>query len=142
MTAAALRWKRILKVRAVQRQMAEVQLNRCETELRNLVDLGARIAAIRDGAQPSAGAQSGLMLRSTCELSARLDSAQRALVNPRQNAAEARARQQRAVIAAKQRETAVEKLETTISVQEAKRADQRQSRASIFRTTAKFGGMI
>lgn len=142
MTAAALRWKRISKVRAVQRQIAEVQLNHCETELRNLLDLGARIAAIRDGAQPSAGAHNGLLLASTCELSARLDTAQRALANPHQSATQARTRQQRTVTAAKQREAAVEKLAAATSAQAAKRTDERQSRISIIRKRAKSGGMI
>lgn len=142
MTASVLRWKRMSKVRAVQRQVAEVQLNHCETELRNLLDLGARIAAIRDGVQPSAGPHNGLMLASNCELSARLDTAQRALANPRQSAAQARTRQQRTVTAAKQRETAVEKLEAATSAQTAKRTDERQSRVSMIRTRAKLGGMI
>lgn len=142
MTAADQRWSRILKVRAVQRQMAEVQLNRCEAELRNLVDLGARIAAIRDGAQPTTGAHSGLMLRSICELSARLDSAQVALVNPSQSASEARDRQHRAVVAAKQREKAVEKLGTNIAAQAAKRVNERQGRNMIFRKPSTFGDKI
>lgn len=142
MTGAALRWKRILKVRSVQRQMADVQLHRCETELRNLVGLGTRIAAIRDGAQPSAGAQSALMLRSICELSGRLDSARLALVNPSQNAIETRDRQQRLVIAAKQRETAVEKLDAAKSAQEVKRAHERASRAAIVRNIPKIRGML
>lgn len=142
MTAAALRWKRILKVRAIQRQMAEVQLHRCETELRNIMDLSSRIDTIRNAAQPSAVMQSGLMLRSICELSGRLDSARLALVNPSQNATEARDRQQRLVIAAKQRETAVEKLDAAKSGQEVKRAYERASRAAIVRNIPKIRGML
>ena len=142
MTGDASRWNRILKVRAVQRQMAELQLHRCDTELRNLLDLGERIAAIRGAAQPSKGAQNGTMMRSIAELSARLDSAQMALVNPEHNATEARDRQQRSVVAAKQREMAVEKLQTATRLLDAKRASDRQSRTAIFRKTPIFGGMI
>jgi hypothetical protein len=142
MTATAQRWQRILKVRSIERQMAEVQLQRCENEVRNLVDLGNRISAIREAAQPSGGAQNGAMLRSVCELSSRLDSAQRAIATPSQNATEARDRQQRAVVAAKQREMAVEKLETSTAKHAAKRADDRQSRNVIFRKTTKFESMI
>ena len=142
MTAAALRWKRILKVRAIQRQMAEVQLHRYESELRNIMDLSSRIGTIRNAAQPSAVMQSGLMLRSICELSARLDSARLALVNPSQNATEARDRQQRLVIAAKQRETAVEKLDAAKFAQEVKRAHERASRATIVRNIPKIRGML
>lgn len=142
MTANAQRWKRILKVRAVQRQMAEVQLNRCEADVRNLVDLSQRISAIRDAAQPSAGEHNGMMLRSICELSSRLDTAHLALATPNRNALEARDRQQRAVIAAKQRETAVEKLEANAAAQDAKRAFDRQSRTAIFRRTPKSEGML
>lgn len=139
MTAATQRWTRILKVRSIQRQMAEAQLRRCETELHNLVDLGTRISAIRDAAQPSEGAQSGLMMRSVCELSGRLDSAQRALVNPRDNAKTACDRQQKAVLASKQREMAVEKLEAAAFAQIAKQADDKQSRAMIFRKPSHSG---
>ena len=103
MTANAQRWQRILKVRAVQRQLAELQLHRCEKEVRNLVDLGHRISAIRAAAQPLVGAQNGMMLRSVCELSSRLDTAQRALATPSRNAQEARNRQQHAVVAARQK---------------------------------------
>lgn len=142
MTASAARWKRISKVRAVQRQMAEVQLHRCEQEVRNLIDLGHRISAIREAAQPSAGAQDSVMLRSICELSSRLDSAQLALATPRQNAADARDRQRRAVVSAKQREMAVEKLETATIKREAKCADDHLSRTTIFRQITKFERMI
>jgi hypothetical protein len=140
MTANAQRWKRIGKVRAVQRHMAEVQLHRCEKELRNLVDLGHRISAIRAAAQPLVGAQNGLMLRSVCELSSRLDSAQRALATPSQNAQEARNRQQHAVVAARQRETAIEKLAANVAAQDAKMAMDRQNRTAIFRKTTKSKG--
>jgi hypothetical protein len=140
MTANAQRWKRIGKVLAVQRQMAAVQLHRCEKELRNLVDLGHRISAIRAAAQPLVGAQNGLMLRSVCELSSRLDSAQRALATPSQNAQEARNRQQHAVVAARQRETAIEKLAANVAAQDAKMAMDRQNRTAIFRKTAKSKG--
>ena len=133
MTATTQRWKRIVKVRAVQRQMAEVQLHRCETEVRNLVDLSDRISAIRDAAQPSAGGHDGMMLRSVSELSSRLDVAHRALATPRQTATEARDRQQRTVTAAKQREMAVEKLEANMASQDAKQAVEHQSRTAIFR---------
>ena len=142
MTAATARWKRILAVRSVQRQMAEVQLNRCEAELRNLVGLGDRISAIRHAAQPSTGDHDGVLLRAICELSSRLDSAQSALSTPNENAREARDRQKRAVTAAKQRETAVEKLETSLLAQDAKNADARQGRQAIFRKTVKTGGVI
>ncbi len=142
MTAATARWKRILAVRSVQRQMAEVQLTRCETEFRNLVGLGDRISAIRYAAQPSAGDHDGMMLHAICELSSRLDSAQSALATPNQNAKEARDRQQRAVTAAKQRETAVEKLEISLLAQDAKNADARQGRTAIFRKAVKTGGAI
>jgi hypothetical protein len=120
--------------------MAEVQLHRCEKELRNLVDLGRRISAIRAAAQPLVGAQNGLMLRSVCELSSRLDSAQRALATPSQNAQEARNRQQHAVVAARQRETAIEKLAANVAAQDAKMAMDRQNRTAIFRKTAKSKG--
>lgn len=139
MTAATARWKRILAVRSVQRQMAEVQLNRCEAELRNLAGLGDRISAIRNAAQPSAGDHDGMLLHAICELSSRLDSAQSALATPNQNAREARDRQRRAVTAAKQRETAVEKLEISLLAQDAKNADARQGRTAIFRKPVKAG---
>ncbi len=142
MTAATARWKRVLAVRSIQRQMAEVQLNRCEAELRNLVGLGDRISSIRHAAQPSAGDHDGMMLHAICELSSRLDSAQSALATPNQNAKAARDRQQRAVTAAKQRETAVEKLETSLLAQDAKNADARQGRTAIFRKPIKTGGVI
>ena len=141
MTAYAQRWQRLLKVRAVQRQMAELQLHRCEKELRNLCDLGGRISAIRAAAQILVGLQNGLMLRSVCELSSRLDSAQRALATPRQNAQDARNRQQHAVVAARQRETAIEKLAANVAAQDAKHAVDRQNRAAIFRKPAKSEGM-
>jgi hypothetical protein len=137
MTANTQRWKRILKVRAVQRQMAERQLHRCEKELRNLVDLGHRISDIRTAAQPLPGAQNGMMLRLVCELSSRLDSAQRALAAPNRNAQEARNRQQHAVITARQRETAIEKIAANVAAQDAKHAVDRQNRAAIFRKAAK-----
>lgn len=137
MMANAQRWQRILKVRAVQRQMAELQLHRCEKELRNLTDLRGRISAIRAAAQISVGTENGLMLRSVCELSSRLDSAQRALAAPRQNAQDARNLQQQVVVAARQRETAVEKLAANGAAQDAKHAADRQSRAAIFRKTSK-----
>ncbi len=142
MTAATARWKRVLAVRSIQRQMAEVQLNRCEAELRNLVGLGDRISSIRHAAQPSAGDHDGMMLHAICELSSRLDSAQSALATPNQNAKAARDRQQRAVTAAKQRETAVEKLEISLLGQDAKNADARQGRTAIFRKPIKTGGVI
>ena len=141
MTANAQRWKRILKVRAVQRQMAELQLHRCEKELRNIIDLGHRISAIRAAAQPLPGAQNGMMLRLVCELSSRLDSAQHALAAPKQNAQEASNHQQHAVVAARQRETAIEKLAANVAAQDAKHAVDRQNRAAIFRKAAKSKGM-
>ena len=141
MNATAQRWKRILAIRSVQRQMAEAQLFRCEADLHNLVDLGQRISAIRDAAQPFAGTHDGMMLRSVCELSSRLDSAQAALANPSETATQARDRQQRAVVSAKQRETAVEKLEASVAKREAKEAVDRQSRMSIFRNGTKMGDM-
>lgn len=137
MRAYAQRWQRILKVRAVQRKMAELQLHRCEKELRNLTDLRGRISAIRAAAQISVGTENGLMLRSACELSSRLDSAQRALAAPRQNAQDARNRQQQVVVAARQRETAIEKLAANGAAQDAKNAADRQSRAAIFRKISK-----
>ena len=135
------RWKRILAVRSIQRQMAEIQLHRAETDLRNLVDLGARIVTIRDAAQPSTGAQNGLMLRSICELSERLDNAQLALVQPSRNAAQARDRKHIAVVTAKQREMAVDKLQTATAALDEKCADDRQSRTVIFRRMPKFGAV-
>ncbi|MFN3620181.1 hypothetical protein [Sphingorhabdus sp.] len=142
MTASAQRWNRILKVRSVQRQMVEVQLHRCENEVRNLVDLRNRISSIRKAAQPTAGEQNGIMLRSISELSSRLDSAQRALAATSQNAVEARDRQRRTLVSAKQREMAAEKLETTTASQEAKRAVDHQSRTAIFRKITKYERMI
>jgi dTDP-glucose 4,6-dehydratase len=112
-----------------------------EKELRNLCDLGGRISAIRAAAQILVGLQNGLMLRSVCELSSRLDSAQRALATPRQNAQDARNRQQHAVVAARQRETAIEKLAANVAAQDAKHAVDRQNRAAIFRKPAKSEGM-
>lgn len=139
MTAASKRWKRILAVRAVQKRMAEVELSSCEAELRSLVNLSTRIAAIRDDNQPIMGAQDGLMLRSISELSARLDSAQLALVNPSQNAAHARDRQQRAVVTAMQRELAVEKIHASKVTQDAKRAEDRLTKLAIFRRSSGLG---
>jgi hypothetical protein len=136
MTAYAQRWQRLLKARAVQRHIAEVQLHRCEKELRNLADLRHRISAIRAAAQILVGTENGLMLRSVCELSSRLDSAQRALAAPSQNAQDARNRQQHAVVAARQRETAIEKLAANGAAQDAKHAVERESRAAIFRKTS------
>lgn len=141
MTANTQRWKRILKVRAVQRQMAEVQLHRCEAEVRNLVNLGERISSIRNAAQPPAGAHDGVMLQSVSELSSRLDFAHRALATPSQNATEARDRQQRSVTAAKQREMAVEKLEAAMAAHDARCAVDRQSRTAIFRKSPTHEGM-
>ena len=83
-----------------------------------------------------------MMLHAICELSSRLDSAQSALATPNQNAKAARDRQQRAVTAAKQRETAVEKLEISLLAQDAKNADARQGRTAIFRKPIKTGGVI
>jgi hypothetical protein len=121
--------------------MAEVQLHRCEEELRNLVELERRISAIRAAAQPSVGAQNGMMLRSVCELSSRLDAAHRTLATPSQNAQEARNRQQHVVVAARQRETAIEKLAANTAAEDAKHALDRQNRAAVFRKAAKSGGM-
>jgi hypothetical protein len=133
MTQNATRWKRILAVRAIQRQMAEIQLNKCAAEVANLTDLGHRIGAIRGAAQPVSGGHNGAALRSVCEQTARLDNAQQALANPKRLAIETRDRQQRAVVLAKQSEMIVDKLADAITAKDAKLSENRQSGTAIFR---------
>lgn len=132
---AAKRWKRIQTVRAIQRQIAELQLSRCEKDVRNLADLGQRIALIRNSAVASTGLENSTMLRAHCELATRLDGAQAALVAPQRNAAEARDRQTTAVRDAKQREMAVEKIAVSANADAEKSASERQDKSRIFRKT-------
>ena len=63
MTSASERWKRVLKVRAVQRRVLEIQLFKSEAEARALADLRDRINAIRDAAQPLVGINDGVKLQ-------------------------------------------------------------------------------
>ena len=142
MTSASERWKRVLKVRAVQRRVLEIQLFKSEAEARALADLRDRINAIRDAAQPLVGINDGVKLQYVCELSSRLNAASRALAYPSKRAAEASIRDKYAVLAAKQRETVIEKLDTAAAQQEAKNAQDRQLRANVFRKSLKQGGTV
>ncbi|MFN3450549.1 MAG: hypothetical protein ACK4ZE_00195 [Sphingorhabdus sp.] len=142
MNKNATRWKRILAVRAIQRQMAEIQLNKCVADVANLADLGDRIGAIRGAAQPASGTHDGAVLRSVCELTARLDSAHHALANPTRLAIETRDRQQRAVILAKQSEMIVDKLTIAITAKDEKLSEDRQSRTAIFRKPSSRGANL
>lgn len=139
MTKNATRWKRILAVRGIQRQMAEIKMNKYAADVANLTELGHRIGAIRGAAQPISGAHDGAALHSACELTARLDTAQQTLANPTRVAIETRDRQQRAVIAAKQSEMIVDKLTNAFTAKDAKLSDDRQSRTAIFRKPSSSG---
>lgn len=132
---AAKRWQRIQTVRAIQRQIAELQLSQCEKDVSNLADLGQRIAVIRNSAVASTGLENSAMLRAYCELATRLDGAQAALVASQSKAAEARDRQSTAVRDAKQREMAVEKIAVSANADAEKRASERQNKSRIFRKT-------
>lgn len=129
----AKRWKRIQTVRAIQRQIAELQLDRCKQDVISLADLSARIAVIRQTVAPSTGIDDSIMLRAHCEMAARLDGAQAALIAPQRNAAAACDRQSIAVRDAKQREMAVEKIAGSAYANAEKRASERQDKARIFR---------
>lgn len=139
---AAKRWKRIQAVRAIQRQLAELNLSRCEKEVRNLTDLGQRIALIRRTAVPTMGIDTSVMLRAHCELATRLDGAQAALVTPQRQAAEARDRQSTAVRDAKQREMAIDKIAVSAIADAQKQSSERESTSFIFRKNRDRSGKL
>jgi len=139
---AAKRWKRIQTVRAIQRQIAELQLSRCEKDVSSLADLGQRIALIRNTAVASTGLENSAVLRAHCELTTRLDGAQAALAASQNKAAEARDRQSTAVRDAKQREMAVEKIAVSANADAEKRASERQNKSRIFRKTKVRGSGV
>lgn len=129
----AKRWKRIQTVRDIQRQIAELQLNRCKQEVISLADLSQRIALIRKTVAPSAGIDDSIMLRAHCEMATRLDDAVAALVGPQRNAVEAHDRQSIAVRDAKQREMAAEKIAVSAQAKAEKQASERQDTSRVFR---------
>ena len=129
----AKRWKRIQTVREIQRQIAELQLDRCKQEVISLANLSERIALIRQTATSSIGIDDSIMLRAHCEMATRLDGAVAALVAPKRNAAEACDRQSIAVRDAKQREIAAEKIAVSAYAHAEKHASERQDKSRIFR---------
>lgn len=139
---AAKRWKRIQAVRAIQRQLAELNLSRCEKDVRNLTDLGQRIALIRRTAVPTTGIDTSVMLRAHCELATRLDGAQAALVTPQRQATEARDRQSTAVRDAKQREMAIDKIAVSAIADAQKQSSERESTSFIFRKNRDRSGKL
>ena len=129
----AKRWKRIQTVREIQRQIAELQLDRCKQEVISLANLSERIALIRQTATSSIGIDDSIMLRAHCEMATRLDGAVAALVAPQRNAAEACDRQSIAVRNAKQREMAAEQITVSAHGNAEKRASEREDKSRIFR---------
>lgn len=129
----AKRWKRIQTVRDIQRQIAELQLNRCKQEVISLADLSQRIALIRKTVAPSAGIDDSIMLRAHCEMATRLDAAAAALVAPQRNAVDACDRQSIAVRDAKQREMAAEQIAVSAYANAEKRASEGEDKSRIFR---------
>ncbi len=135
-----VRWNRILAIRAIQRQMAEVQLSRCEAEAGNLANLSARILSIRHAAQPAVAMVDSVALRAGSELAARLDRATAALAEPKRSADQARDRQARVVRDAKQREMAVEKISLSVTAQADRLAAENTDKSFIQRKRRQKGG--
>lgn len=90
MNPALARRKHIIRVRAIEHQMAEANLARATGELANLVELSQRLEALRADLAVAKGVIAGRAMNSVGELAMRLDMAKESLVAPMQNASNRR----------------------------------------------------
>lgn len=90
MNPALARRKHIIRVRAIEHQMAEANLARANGELANLVELSQRLETLRADLAVAKGVIAGRAMNSVGELAMRLDMAKESLVAPMQNASNRR----------------------------------------------------
>ena len=133
---------RILKVRAIERRIAEHQVARSNSALGHVTGLANRIAMLRDVASIESGPAVGAELHASCEMTGRLDAAQRAMQAPLTSAIDACARHRETLVAARQSEKAAEQLALASSRLAAKERDIRENAARIFRTNVSVEDML
>jgi hypothetical protein len=129
------RRNRILKIRSIERRIAETQLAQSETEVRHLSGLAERITTLRHATSVERGSHCGADLRANCEMGARLDTAQRSMAAPFASTVEHRDRLREKFITAKRRETGIEKLTEIAAERENRELEHRENALRIFRKT-------
>lgn len=112
MNNLAKRRHRILKIRTVERQLAELTLARSSREVQHISGLGDRITALRTACCCGTGIHQGTALRASCEMAGRLDVAREAISTSLATAAAYHNSQKNSFVSAKQRESGAEKLAT------------------------------
>jgi hypothetical protein len=124
---------RVLKIRTIERRIAEHRLAESSRELKQLSDLATRIAMLRRASGVAAGLHQGMELRAGSEMTHRLDAAHRAMQAP-SAAASAKTECHLDMLAtARQREAGAEKLADAALRQALRETEARQNASRIAR---------
>jgi hypothetical protein len=140
MTDRAARRARILKIRTVERRMAEIELARSSRELQYIAGLEHRIVALRAAACGAPGIHQGTALRAMCEMTGRLDVAYVATAATLATAKTQNIRKTNSFVSAKQRETGAEKLAHAARDEAALVRERRDNACRVLRTTNNHEG--
>ncbi len=143
MTSLSQRRRHILKIRAVNRRMAEQLFGQSEADLRHATKICDRVATLRATIGSERGIRPGSELRAESEMIVRLDGALTNITSSMLSLTQQRDRQRKIFLSARQNEIAAEKLVEAGVKAEHERHERRQDKARIFRRTAdlpEFGG--
>lgn len=110
MTGITARRARILRLRSIEHRIASAKLARAEATLANLTRITGRIDALRAGLGARIGGSRGMDLKAMAEMAARLDSAQRSMIAPTDEAEARHAEYSALRTAARQKEDSAAKL--------------------------------
>jgi hypothetical protein len=133
MNSLAKRRDRIVKIRTIERLMAELELARSGRELQRISGLEKRIAALR-AASCGSGVHQGTTLQASCEMAERLDSARNATEISLATAAAHHHGRKTKFVFARQRESGAEKLALAASQGAAIARENRENAAGALRT--------
>lgn len=138
MNNLANRRRRILKIRTVERQLAELAMARSSREVQHISGLGNRIAALRAASCCGTGIHQGTDLRANCEMAGRLDVARKATSTSLATAAAYHSSQKDSFVSAKQRESGAEKLATAARQEAAVARESKENASRVLRTKSDF----
>jgi hypothetical protein len=140
MTELSQRRRRILKIRSIERRIAEQELAHSEKGLRHVTMVADRIATLRGSTIVSGGLYNGGDLRASSEMADRLDAARRNLEVSLLRASAVRDQHREVLVDAKQRETGAEKLAESAVNAARRKLEIHETTTRIFRKNRTYSG--
>jgi hypothetical protein len=140
MTELSQRRRRILKIRSIERRIAEQELAHSEKGLRHVTMVADRIATLRGSTIVSGGLYNGGDLQASSEMADRLDAAHRNLELSLLRASAVRDQHRGVLVDAKQRETGAEKLAESAVNAARRKLEIHETTTRIFRKNRTYSG--